>query len=233
MILCIETATKVCSVALCDRTGVLAWRESIEGRSHASDLTPFIVEVLAEKNIEASQLDAVAVSKGPGSYTGLRIGVSTAKGIAYAASKPLIAVDTLYSMFYGAIEKDLAGKVEGNLLYVPLLDARRMEVYSSVFNNKGKVIKETSAEIITPDSFSDLLADNILLFFGDGADKCRDMIKSENALFVPDFNVSARYMYHPSINALGNGLFEDVAYFEPFYLKEFIATKPSKKIPGL
>ena len=233
MILCIETATRVCSVALCDRNGIVAYRESTEGRSHASDLTPFIAELLKECSVKASDLEAVAVSKGPGSYTGLRIGVSTAKGLAFAAGIQLVAVNTLSSLCHGALEQNLGAERGEELLYVPMLDARRMEVYSAIFRKDGTMLRETMAEVITEDSFAEILKTNEVVFFGDGAAKCMGVISSPKATFYPDFNVSARYMHKPSVKAVSDGKFEDVAYFEPFYLKEFIATTPSRKIPGL
>ncbi len=231
MILCLETATNLCSVALCDKNRVVSLKESDENRSHASLLTLFIGEVLKKAGLKAGDLEAVAVSKGPGSYTGLRIGVSTAKGISYASSIPLIAVDTTFSMFRG-----YAGSVSKKYdiiptdLFCPALDARRMEIYYSVFNAAGEIIKSTRAEIMKEDSLSDLPVSSRIFLFGNGAGKCREVITRENIIYDPDFRVSASFMHKPAYEALTNNRFEDVAYFEPFYLKDFLTSKPVKNI---
>ncbi len=224
MIICLETATNLCSVALCNDAGVISLRESNDLKSHASMLTVFIGEILKEAGIKAMDLDAVAVSKGPGSYTGLRIGISVAKGIAYAASIPLIGIDTTLSMFYGTSRK--------TSLYCPMLDARRMEVYYAVYNSKGETVRNISAKIITEDTFSDLPSTEEILIFGDGAAKCKGMIKRPNIQFDDNFRISASHMYIPAIQALKLHHFEDVAYFEPFYLKDFITSTPRKNVLG-
>jgi tRNA threonylcarbamoyladenosine biosynthesis protein TsaB len=233
MILCIETATSVCSVALCDREGVISARENSEGKSHASLLTVFIDEIFREQNINAAELEAVAVSKGPGSFTGLRIGVSVAKGIAYRSSIPLIGIETMKAMYHGIklFPPEDHGLTE-NSLYCPMLDAKRMEVYYSIFDFEGRVKKEICAEIIDPDSFKDIPEAVRLLFFGNGAAKCTDIIKRGNAVFKTDFYLSARNMRLPVYEALDSGRIEDTAYFEPFYLKDFIATIPGKNLIG-
>jgi tRNA threonylcarbamoyladenosine biosynthesis protein TsaB len=233
MILCLETATSVCSVALCDRAGIISVKESHENKSHATQLTLYIEELLRMQGIKTGDLDAVAVSKGPGSYTGLRIGVSTAKGIAYASSVPLIGIETTLSMFYGI--KNMTDKkyaAEADLLFCPMLDARRMEVYYSLFDSTGRIVKNISASVITKESFSDIPESVRILFFGDGAGKCRDVINHKNSVFADDFMVSATYMHLPVYEAFDTDRFEDVAYFEPFYLKDFIATVPKKSITG-
>src|SRR5664280_662094 len=154
MIICLETATNLCSVALCDNAGVISVRESNESKSHASMLTVFIEEILRDNGIRANDLDAVAVSKGPGSYTGLRIGVSVAKGIAFGASIPLIGVETTLSMFWGISGSLSSGTIENkNVLFCPMLDARRMEVYYAMYDCYGIKIKDISAEIINENSF--------------------------------------------------------------------------------
>lgn len=224
MIICLETATNLCSVALCNDAGVISLRESNDLKSHASMLTVFINDILKEAGIKARQLDAVAVSKGPGSYTGLRIGVSVAKGIAYAASIPLIGIDTTLSMFHGATRK--------SNLYCPMLDARRMEVYYAVYNSKGETVRNISAQIITEDIFNDIPSTEEILIFGDGASKCREVIKRPKIQFDDDFRISASHMYMPAIQSLRDRHFEDVAYFEPFYLKDFITSTPRKNILG-
>lgn len=233
MIICLETSTAVCSVAICDSSGVVALKESSENKSHASLLTVFINDLLAQTGIKARDLQAVAVSKGPGSYTGLRIGVSAAKGIAYAASIPLIGVETNRSMFCG-ISNNLKQKygADDKTLFVPMLDARRMEVYYSVLSAKGETVKEISAEIIREDSFSDFPESVRILFFGDGASKCKQVIKRENISFIDEFRISASFMYEPAIKSFREKAFEDVAYFEPFYLKDFITSRPKKNILG-
>jgi tRNA threonylcarbamoyladenosine biosynthesis protein TsaB len=233
MIICLETSTPVCSVALCDTNGIVALKESSEDKSHASRLTVFIEELLAGVGIRAKDLEAIIVSKGPGSYTGLRIGVSTAKGIAYAASIPLIGIETTISMFHGIDETTRKKyRLENNSLFVPMLDARRMEVYYSILTSDGKTKKEITAEIIDERSFADI-PDNIrILIFGDGASKCRQVLKRENIVFADEFRISAAYMYKPAFKSLRERKFEDIAYFEPFYLKDFITSRPKKNILG-
>lgn len=233
MILCLETATSLCSVALCDRNGIVALKESGEDRSHATRLTVFIDDVLKEAGIKAGGLEAVAVSKGPGSFTGLRIGVSTGKGIAYAASIPLISVDTTLSMFLGfssAAAKEY--DIKQNDLFCPALDARRMEIYYSVFDAAGTTIKGISAEIIDRNFLMDLNGSKRIFVFGDGSAKCRDVMERNNVVFDDRFLVSAAFMKSAVYHALDNKRFEDVAYFEPFYLKDFLASRPVKNILG-
>ena len=232
MILCIETATDLCSVALCERNGVIAIRESDKGRSHASLLTVFIQDLLNETGIITADLEAVVVSKGPGSYTGLRIGVSAGKGIAYASSVPLIGIDTTLSMFYGFTEK-YAGKYEPapTDLFCPALDARRMEIYNSIFDVNGNIIRKIRAEIMDKNSFIDIPETSRILLFGNGAGKCKDVITRKNILFDGDFSISASFMLKPAYEALSRHHFEDVAYFEPFYLKDFLFSKPVKNLP--
>jgi len=233
MIICLETATNLCSVALCNSAGVVSLRESNDQKSHASLLTVFIDEVLKENNLKPGNLDAVAVSKGPGSYTGLRIGVSVAKGIAYAASIPLIGIETMLSMFWGIKEFKNASSRDGkNTLFCPMLDARRMEVYYAIYNAEGKIIKNISAEIINEDTFSNIPESQKIVLFGDGASKCKETIKRTNIRFEDDFRISASHMYHPVYKAINDRLYENVAYFEPFYLKDFITSKPRKNVLG-
>jgi tRNA threonylcarbamoyladenosine biosynthesis protein TsaB len=231
MILCIETATQVCSVALCDINGVVLSKENTDPKSHAMLLTGYIEELLNEQGIKAADLEAVAVSKGPGSYTGLRIGVSVTKGIAYRASIPLIGIETTASMYYGMIKrvKEKDG-ITDDLIICPMLDARRMEVYYCLYGADGKLLKNISAEIINENSFSDIPGKVKIIFFGDGSAKCSKIIRHNNSVFVNDFTVSATNMHIPAYEAFNNRVFEDVAYFEPFYLKDFIATTPKNKI---
>ena len=233
MIICLETATNLCSVALCDSAGVISVIESDESKSHASQLTVFIKKILSSNGIKTRDLDAVAVSKGPGSYTGLRIGVSVAKGIAYGASIPLIGIETTLSMFYGVISSKYSDTdPESNTLFCPMLDARRMEVYYAIYDAKGNKIKKISAEIITNDTFAEYPESQKIIFFGDGALKCREVINRKNAIFAVEFIMSASYMHKPVLKAFNNHNYEDVAYFEPLYLKDFITSKPRKNILG-
>jgi universal bacterial protein YeaZ len=233
MIICLETATNLCSVALCDNAGVISLRESNELKSHASLLTVFIEEILRDHGIKARDLEAVAVSKGPGSYTGLRIGVSVAKGIAYGASIPLIGIETTLSMFWGITgSKYFIAESEMNSLFCPMLDARRMEVYYAIFDSAGNRIKDISAEIISGDTFVNFPESQKIIFFGDGALKCREVINRKNALFAVDYMISASHMHKPVFQAFKDHHFEDVAYFEPLYLKDFITSKPRKNILG-
>ena len=229
MILCIETATEVCSVALCSNGIILSLQEEKEGRSHASKLTPLIENTFKHAGTEMNSLDAVAVSMGPGSYTGLRIGVSVAKGIAYALKKPLIAVSTLRAMSEGFITGYAAGYPD-DALFCPMIDARRMEVYNAVYNKKGEEVRGVSADVIDNSSFSDLLDRHPVVFFGDGAAKCRGTIKSPEAFFHEGFTPSASFLAQLSEKSLKEKKFEDVAYFEPYYLKDFIATVSKNQV---
>ncbi|WP_316806647.1 tRNA (adenosine(37)-N6)-threonylcarbamoyltransferase complex dimerization subunit type 1 TsaB [Pedobacter agri] len=224
-ILQIETATQVCSVALSIDGKTIGLKEEIGQNLHASNLTLFIDDVIKTAALTYQDLDAVAVSKGPGSYTGLRIGVSTAKGLCYALDKPLIAIETLKMMAAGfVVENQFSG------LICPMIDARRMEVYTSVFDAELNVFENTSAKIIDETSFANLLATNKIAFLGDGAAKCADTLQHANASFSEaNFN-SAKYMSSLANHAFQQADFEDVAYFEPFYLKDFVATQPKKKI---
>lgn len=222
LILNIETATKNCSVSISRDGKVISLKELNEGKfSHAEKLHSFILDTVKEVGIEIDDLDAVAIGKGPGSYTGLRIGVSAAKGLCYAMNKPLISVPTLEII---ALQVPL----EKNEFVVPLLDARRMEVYSGVFDHNYQQIRQTEAEIIDESSFQSFLDQGIVHFAGDGAEKCKELIKHDNARFVSDVFPSAREMAIVSTTKFKRGDFEDVAYFEPFYLKDFVAGKPKK-----
>ena len=233
MILCLETATPVCSVAINDGSKTLALRECKGQNAHSEKITIFIKEVLDEVGIGYSQLDAVAVSKGPGSYTGLRIGVSTAKGVCYAAGLPLMAVDTLHAMAYGMREK-LGSKLQPGDLLVPMIDARRMEVYCAVFDAEMHRIKDTNA-VVFDESFQlstliSHLSPKKLWLFGDGAPKLKELFKDNPKIqVVEDFAPSAAFMASLSAQALEVNDFVDVAYFEPFYLKDFVAGKPHVK----
>ena len=229
MILCLETATPVCSVALNENCCTIALRETEGQNAHSEKITNFIREVMETANIDYRQLDAVAVSKGPGSYTGLRIGVSTAKGICYAADLPLMAIDTLEAMAHG-IKAKLGSQMGENDLLIPMIDARRMEVYAAVFDANMNKIEDTAARVIDENSFEELLKDHHLWLFGDGAPKLKKVFENQpNISIVEGFRPSAAYMLPLAEKALRNHDFVDVAYFEPFYLKDFIAGKPHVK----
>ncbi len=227
-ILLIETASKVCSVGLAEGNKIIALREDKSMQySHSTFLTTFIEEVVKEAGSAFHKLDAVSVSMGPGSYTGLRIGVSAAKGLCYALDIPLIAINTLQSLTAVAVE---SGNVHADF-FVPMIDARRMEVYNAVYDNSLSEIRETSAEIIDENAFSDFLEKGKVAFFGDGAAKCRDVIKHSNALFFDDIHPGVKGMLNFALEKFIQKQFEDLAYFEPFYLKDFVAGKP--KVKGL
>jgi len=225
-ILQIETATQVCSVALSIDGKTVLVKEETGQNLHASRLTLFIDEVMKSVGCAYSDLDAVAVSKGPGSYTGLRIGVSTAKGLCYALEKPLIGIETLEMMAAGFINEN----PHYSGLICPMIDARRMEVYTCVFDEKLNVLEPTSAKIIDETSFADWFKENQITFLGDGAAKCAETLCQPNASFSDaNFN-AAHYMSTLAHKAFEKGNFEDVAYFEPFYLKDFVVTQPKKKV---
>lgn len=220
-ILNIETATKNCSVAIAKDGEVLICKEiAEEGYSHAERLHVFIEESLQAVGIGYNDLTAVAISQGPGSYTGLRIGVSAAKGLCYALSIPLIAVDTLESLAAQADVKD--GVV------IPMIDARRMEVYSAIFSSEGSLMRNVLAEVITEESFSDI--QEKVYFAGDCNEKCKTVLTADNFTFLDVIKYpSAREMAKISQEKFINNETVDVAYFEPFYLKDFMITAPKKK----
>lgn len=226
IILQIETATPVCSAAI-SRDGItVALKEEQASNIHAGSLTLFIQDAMQQAGLQFSDLDAVAVSKGPGSYTGLRIGVSTAKGLCFALDKPLIAVDTLQMMAEGflAKEPDYQG------LVCSMIDARRMEVFTAVFDVALSYVKPTSATIIDEDSFAAELADTTVTFIGDGAMKCSEILAHSRATFLADNFNSAANMSKLAYQRFLDHTFENVAYFEPFYLKDFVFTTPKKKV---
>lgn len=229
IILGIETATKMCSVAL-SKDGVLLVKKEEGGEyTHAENLNTFILDVCQQAQIELKDIDAVAVSKGPGSYTGLRIGVSTAKGLCYSLNKPLISVDTLQAMAKNPSLSLSEAEKERGVFLVPMIDARRMEVYTAIYDEGNNQIEPILAKIIDENSFSDYLTKGKLVFFGDGAAKCKSVLEqNSNAIFVGDIHPSAEFVNQLAFEKLKNNQLEDVAYFEPFYLKDFIATTPKK-----
>jgi tRNA threonylcarbamoyladenosine biosynthesis protein TsaB len=229
LILAIETAVDICSVALIKGNEIIAFQESSEGKSHASLLTVFIDELLKKNKISVTDLSAVSVSKGPGSYTGLRIGVSAAKGLCYGAGIKLLGINTLQIMACSFLSQYKIDNTS-NILLCPMIDARRQEVYTGFFDINGNERSDTRAVIISEDSFKDELDHNLVYFFGNGSGKCKDIIKHTNARFVDNISPLAKYMVGLSYSAFNSGHFEDIAYFEPFYLKDFVATTPKNKI---
>ena len=236
----IETSTALCSAAIAEDGVITAYKESSAPKAHASLTAVFIDEMLRERGLTIADCDAVCVSKGPGSYTGLRVGVSTAKGLCFGSGKPLIAVGTLDTLVAQAPEaipdgNGVALEIEGLKFIIPMIDARRMEVYSAVFETGGQAgigarqITETAPAIIDENSFAEYLEQGPCLFIGDGAGKCADVIKHTNAHFCQCWP-KASAMLQPALEALAAGNFQDVAYFEPFYLKEFVATVSKKKL---
>lgn len=218
LILSIETSTKVCSVALHRGETLLASSEILIERSHSKFITILIDNLFSHSGEKMTDLDAVAVSKGPGSYTGLRIGVSTAKGICYALEKPLISIDTLASMAF-AVNRFNIQKV----LLCPMIDARRMEVYCALYDAALNCKEEVNAKIIDETSFKKLLSEQPILFFGDGSQKCADLIgKNKTAHFIENVYPSAVNIGTMALAAFEKNKFEDLAYFEPFYLKDFM-----------
>ena len=243
-IILIETSTALCSVALAENGEIVSYKESSAPKAHASLTAVFIQEVLQERGLTLADCDAVCVSMGPGSYTGLRVGVSTAKGLCFGAGKPLLAVGTLDTLVAQAFSP---AELEANVEYryiIPMIDARRMEVYSAVFEIAGQAdndggnaeshegvrqITDTTPVIIDENSFAEYLEQGSCLFIGDGAGKCADVIRHPNASFC-QCHPKASSMLAPALKAYKEKRFEDVAYFEPFYLKEFVATVSKKKL---
>jgi tRNA threonylcarbamoyladenosine biosynthesis protein TsaB len=231
----IESSTRMCSVALSYHGHLHALREQNgQGYSHSSLLTAFVEEVLQESGIRPSDLSAVAVSKGPGSYTGLRIGVSAAKGLCYGLDIPLIAINSLESMSFHFRESllqrtDFILPAALEALFCPMFDARRMEVYYGLYDAFLDQKQETRAEVVTEGSFRGLLEQHKVFFFGDGAGKCRPLLDSRNAMVFDDVWPSARGMISLAHEKFLKQEFEDVAYFEPFYLKDFVAGAPRVK----
>lgn len=227
VILSIETSTAVCSVALSKNGACIAEKINFDGPSHATLLGVFVQEMLAFAKQNNVTIDAVAISCGPGSYTGLRIGVSTAKGLCFGLGIPLIAIPTLQIMTSTVKESQT---IAANALLCPMIDARRMEVYTAFYDQNLQAIRKTTADIIEEHSFSDLLSKHPILFFGNGADKCKASLTHPNATFLNEIYPIAKNMIILAEASYHNKQFEDVAYFEPFYLKEFVATIPKKLI---
>jgi tRNA threonylcarbamoyladenosine biosynthesis protein TsaB len=236
-ILLIETSTRVCSVGVASNGQLAALREDFSANySHSALLTVFIEEVLASAKLTIKEVNAVAVSQGPGSFTGLRIGVSAAKGVCYALDVPLMAIDTLKAMAIECLNQktdvlEPLGQTRMPLLLCPMIDARRMEVYHALFDAELNYVVPTQAKIIDNNSFTDLLKNHRVAFFGDGAEKCSGFIQHENAIFFDDVYPSVKGMLVEALEKLARREFVDVAYFEPYYLKDFVAGAP--KVKGL
>lgn len=224
-ILHIETSTEVCSVSASQDGASIFSKEDFNGPSHAVVLGVFVDEALSFIDNHAIPLDAVAVSCGPGSYTGLRIGVSMAKGICYGRNIPLIAIPTPEVMTVPVL---LFQDLPEDALLCPMIDARRMEVYAAIYDRALKVKREISADIIDENSYSEFLAEHPVYFFGNGAAKCREKITHPNAHFIENIHPLAKWMFPLAERAMAEKNFKDVAYFEPFYLKEFVASTPKK-----
>ena len=219
LILLIETATKSCWVALALNEKIIACKEEVnEKYSHAEQLNTFILNLFQGQKLDLQNIDAIAVSKGPGSYTGLRIGISTAKGLCYSLDKPLISISTLRAMAYGVAQKESAD------LYCPMIDARRMEVYNAFYDTSNNEVRAINADIINEDSYQKELELEVL-FFGDGAKKCSQLIKHPNARFLDEIYPSSKDMATLAMQKFDNKAFEDIAYFEPCYLKDFVVGK--------
>ena len=219
LILNIETSTKNCSVSLSHKEEILALKEINDGSySHSENLHLFINEVLNLANKNIKDIEAVAVSKGPGSFTGLRIGVSAAKGLCFSLDVPLISISTLTSLANSL-------NVNKGEIIVPLLDARRMEVYSAVYDHNYNQIRQIKAEIIDDNSFAEYLSNSKVYFLGDGAEKCKKILVHKNAIFLKGYFPSAKQLAKLAYAKYEKNDIEDVAYFEPFYLKDFLITK--------
>ncbi|MFI1744415.1 tRNA (adenosine(37)-N6)-threonylcarbamoyltransferase complex dimerization subunit type 1 TsaB [Thalassobellus sediminis] len=222
LILSIETATTNCSVSLSKNGETIVLKEDYDkGYSHAERLHVYIDDILKEAKVDAKDLSAIAISKGPGSYTGLRIGVSSAKGLCYALDKPLISVSTLEALAYQVNCND--GVI------VSMLDARRMEVYSAIFDSNYNQVRDTEAQILDETSFADYLEKGNVYFIGNGVEKTKDLLNHPNAFFIEDKLPSANEMSLLAYNKYKKSNTEDVAYFEPYYLKDFVALKPKPK----
>ena len=226
-ILHIETSTDVCSVALSEDGAVLFSKEDSNGPQHAVTLGVYVDEVLSMADSHAKRIEAVAVSCGPGSYTGLRIGASMAKGICYGRSLPLIALPTLKVLSVPVLLMD---ELPEDALLCPMLDARRMEVYSAIYDRALNAVKEVSADIIDENSYAEYLEKQSVYFFGNGAEKCKKVLTHPNARFIDNIKPLASWMLPLADRAFYNSDFQDVAYFEPFYLKEFVATVAKNKV---
>ncbi|MDR2823895.1 MAG: tRNA (adenosine(37)-N6)-threonylcarbamoyltransferase complex dimerization subunit type 1 TsaB [Prevotellaceae bacterium] len=223
IILNIETSTNVCSVSVSQGINSIFSIADAQGQNHAALLSVFVEQALQIIRQRAEKPNAVAVSAGPGSYTGLRIGVSTAKGLCFGFEIPLLNVDTLQVMFEAA-RRQIA-EIDEYALFCPMIDARRMEVYDAIYQADGTVFRPTVAEVITENSFAEILRDKTVHFFGNGAEKCKSLLQNPNSQFIDNIVPLAENMCELSLKKFLDKNFADTAYFEPLYLKEFMATK--------
>jgi tRNA threonylcarbamoyladenosine biosynthesis protein TsaB len=231
-ILCLETSTEVCSAAIVEDGIVTGFREDITGQNHSKLLTVFIAQLLESNRLEASDFDAVAVSEGPGSYTGLRIGVSVAKGFCYAASIPMIAISSLEAMTSHVIEhkEKFHLQIRSTDLFAPMIDARRMEVYTAIYSSNLQLVQKINALVVDQDSFQEFTVSSRLFLFGNGSAKCSDILINPNIIYIDGILASSRHMATLADQKFQKGEFVDVAYFEPYYLKDFIATVPKNSV---
>ena len=227
VILHIESATDGCSVAVSDEGRLVFDKADREGRNNAVSLGVLVDEALALADSRGLRLDAVAVSEGPGSYTGLRIGVSMAKGICYGRGLRLISVSTLKLL---CVQPLLTLELPDDALLCPMIDARRMEVYSAVYDRALNEVREIRADIVDSNTYREYLDSHPVWFMGNGSDKCRGTISHPNARFLDDIVPEARWMFPLAEQSVNRGEFRDVAYFEPYYLKDFIAVKPKRLV---
>lgn len=227
VILHIESATEGCSVAVSDEGQLVFNKEDHTSHNNAVSLGVLVDEALALVDSRGLKLDAVAVSEGPGSYTGLRIGVSMAKGVCYGRGLELLSVSTLKLL---CVRPLLTMELPDDALLCPMIDARRMEVYSAIYDRALKPVREIRADIVGPDTYSEFLDRQPVWFMGNGAAKCKSSITHPNAHFIDDVNPEARWMFPLAEQSFNAGDFRDVAYFEPYYLKDFIAVKPQKLV---
>ena len=219
-ILCIETSTNCCSAAICKDGVAVVSKENLTGANHASELPVFIEELLSQARENAWTIDAVALSEGPGSYTGLRIGTSIAKGLCYGMNIPLIPINTLQILCNSVDNRYLVGGT--NVMYCPMIDARRMEVYTALYNTDTlNPYTKVTAQVIDEQSFAEELKANTIYYFGNGADKCQSVITSPNAVFIPNIVPQASFMGLLAEKAVALDV-KQMAYYEPFYLKEFV-----------
>lgn len=236
LILCIETGTDICSVGIAKDGKLISLRENDRERNHARNIAVYADDIFRQLEIKPSELSAVAVGRGPGSYTGLRIGVSFAKGLCYALGIPLIAIDSTESLAHVAAEDFEAGIVDiedeewRRAVLCPMIDARRMEVYYEILDAEFNTLAAVSAEVVTEESFSEFItADRPFVIFGNGAHKCKEVLTDPSVKYI-DVAPSARGLCEAAQRKFDKGEFENAAYFEPFYLKDFVATKSTKKL---
>lgn len=227
LILNLETSTNVCSVSVSKDGETVFYIEDRNGPSHASLLGLFVQKAVDEMDLITNKPDAIAVSKGPGSYTGLRIGVSESKGLCYGWDIPLIALDTLEVLTESVFQKK---DWEPSFLFCPMLDARRMEVYTCLMDKTFARIKEIEAIVVDNTFLQHELSSHQIVFFGNGSDKCKGVIQSSNSIFIPDIYPSAKSMSKLAEKRFNEQKFENIAYFEPFYLKDFVSTASKKKL---